>query len=397
MDAMSTGTPAERSLMGAILDDQHNAFRAIDGLITGNDFTDARMGEVFDQLARMEAQGEVIEPIVVQNRMMQDWGIRGLHEEVWVWNSASVSWYAAAEYAQAVKSAAVARAIRNVMTVGSDALNSGDDPATVSTAMGRQLSEINATAGGRGMPRRKLGAVIEEQDEYDWLVPGYLERKDRLIVTAGEGVGKTTFLRQIIVLAAAGINPFTFEPMQPINALVIDAENTERQWRRGTQWMMRQAALEGQRDPGQHIDLVAGKRVNLLKGPDLLRIHQAIDETRPDIILIGPIYKLVSDSIYSDAEVAPLIVALDSIRDRGLTMVMEAHTPKAEGASGYRDLRPRGSAALLGWPEFGLGLSPRQDSDNHVDLIRWRGDRDERPWPSVMKRGGYRWPWEASF
>jgi hypothetical protein len=53
-------------------------------------------------------------------------------------------------------------------------------------------------------------------------------------------------------------------------------------------------------------------------------------------------------------------------------------------------MRPRGSAALMGWPEFGYGLRWNEVGD--VDMVAWRGDRDERNWPLRIKRGGL-WPW----
>ncbi len=51
----------------------------------------------------------------------------------------------------------------------------------------------------------------------------------------------------------------------------------------------------------------------------------------------------------------------------------------------------------MGWPEFGFGLRlmrPEDESDTTVraELTRWRGDRDERAWPTVMRRGPD-WPW----
>ena len=67
---------------------------------------------------------------------------------------------------------------------------------------------------------------------------------------------------------------------------------------------------------------------------------------------------------------------------------MEAHAGHGRGVDGTRDLRPRGSAALLGWPEFGLGIAPDPDDASLSRVVRWRGDRDERDWPEALRRGG---------
>ena len=72
-------------------------------------------------------------------------------------------------------------------------------------------------------------------------------------------------------------------------------------------------------------------------------------------------------------DAAPLILALDAIRDRGLCLLMEAHAGHAKGANGTRDLRPRGSSALLGWPEFGFGLDPHETDNNAAWWSAWRG------------------------
>ena len=46
--------------------------------------------------------------------------------------------------------------------------------------------------------------------------------------------------------------------------------------------------------------------------------------------------------------------------------------------------RPRGSSSLLGWPEFGYGMSAL--CDGVVDMLPWRGDRDEREWPDRLRK-----------
>ncbi|MCL5460050.1 AAA family ATPase, partial [Loigolactobacillus coryniformis] len=65
---------------------------------------------------------------------------------------------------------------------------------------------------------------------YDWLVPGFLERGDRLIVTAGEGGGKSTWLRQTALQVACGVHPWDPNVIVPArNVAIIDLENSQRQ------------------------------------------------------------------------------------------------------------------------------------------------------------------------
>lgn len=73
---------------------------------------------------------------------------------------------------------------------------------------------------------------------------------------------------------------------------------------------------------------------------------------------------------------------------------MEAHAGHSEASPGHRNLRPRGSAALMGWPEFGFGIAKDTTdlTERRYTLVRWRGERDERAWPQHLRRGGD-WPW----
>jgi hypothetical protein len=118
-----------------------------------------------------------------------------------------------------------------------------------------------------------------------------------------------------------------------------------------------------------------------------------VDQNKPDVLFIGPIYKMVPNGINNDDDAAPLITALDSLRDRGLVLVMEGHSPKGNGQQ-VRDLSPRGSAALMGWPEFGFGLYPEADG-TAAGIQRWRGDRTRgTDWPKRLEKGGP-FPWTA--
>ena len=210
----------------------------------------------------------------------------------------------------------------------------------------------------------------------------------------------STLVRQMAILSAAGVNPFTFDSMEPTRVLVVDAENSEKQWRRATRELVGKASHELGANVAELIPLACVPRLDITKERDLSAIHDLIDRHQPAILFIGPLYKLVPRAIQSDDDAAPLIAALDQLRARNVALVMEAHAGHAQSAQGQRDLRPRGSSALLGWPEFGIGLRldnahPEYIANRRyrkVDLTRWRGDRDERAWPESLYGGTY-WPW----
>lgn len=223
-----------------------------------------------------------------------------------------------------------------------------------------------------------------------------VDNADRMYLAGRQMVPthNSTFVRQIAIASAAGIHPLTFEPMTPLRVLVVDAENSEKQWRRKAAGLANQAARHGAVDPRETVRISCVSRLDITTERDLSAVHALIDAHKPDLVAIGPLYKLVPRAITNDDDAAPLIDALDSLRARGVALVMEAHAGHGQSGSGVRDLRPRGSAALLGWPEFGMGLQVDRDNPRRANLVRWRGDRDERAWPDQIERGSKTgWPW----
>jgi hypothetical protein len=229
-------------------------------------------------------------------------------------------------------------------------------------------------------------------EEYDWVIPGLLERQDRVIVVAAEGVGKTMLARQVAIASAAGINPFSYETMGPIRTLTIDLENPERIIRRMSASIfgasVRLSRFGGPKDRA-HL-LIKPSGVDLLKAPDRVLIEETIERTKPDLICLGPLYKSFLDPGTKTSEAVAVEVAryIDYLRTTyNCAFWMEHHAPL--GGSGGRELRPFGSAVWSRWPEFGLTLEPDLTAD--VPFVykvgNFRGDRDVRHRPVKIKRG----------
>ena len=244
------------------------------------------------------------------------------------------------------------------------------------------------------MTTKTLAEILAVQEDHDWLIPGLLERGDRLVLTGFEGGGKTTWIRQLVICMAAGIHPTTMNMLKrPLRVLVVDAENTEAQWRSQVRRMVQTARGYGTTDPAEMIHIHAKGRIDITKDATLGEVHRLVDEHEPDVLAIGPLYKMVATGINNDQEAAPLIMALDSLRDRGVALLMEGHASKGNSQNATRDLAPRGSAALMGWPEFGFGLHPDASNPDMTLVTKWRGDREAgREWPRELWRGGV-WPW----
>jgi hypothetical protein len=243
---------------------------------------------------------------------------------------------------------------------------------------------------------KSLGEIqAAEEQERDWIVPDLLERRERFILTGAEGGGKSHWMRQIMICTAAGVHPFERNrQIMPVKVLAIDAENTELQWQRTTKYITNLALHLGQVDPRERITVQAGYRLDFTQAAHVDIVHKWIDQYDPDIVYLGPLYKLVPKEITNDDDAAPLLAALDGIRERGVALLMEAHAGKAKDAGGERNLAPRGSSALLGWPEFGYGLRPTISDPDMAVMVPWRGDREQRGWPKLIRRGvDGEYPW----
>ena len=241
--------------------------------------------------------------------------------------------------------------------------------------------------------------VAQGSEPHDWVVPKLLERRDRLVVTADEGYGKSTFLRQMAVRMASGLHPFTEQRINPASALIVDVENGPDQVRRGLRTLMTAASASScPVERGRLIPLVKPEGLDMLLPSDVRWLYEKVQANRPDVVVIGPIYKLVSGNPNDEEPARTLARVLDTLRARwGCTLLIEAHSPYSEVRPGERTLRPYGASLWSRWPEFGFAIVPdKNEPKTAAWWKKWRGPRDpDRQWPERLERGGS-WPWSVS-
>lgn len=235
-----------------------------------------------------------------------------------------------------------------------------------------------------------LDDLLNEPDpDYDWLIPGLLERHDRVVLTGQEGKGKSTLLRQIAVQVAAGIHPFTLEPITPVRVAIVDLENSRDHDRRQFRILRLSAGTSLLRGFLAPIIWPAG--IDLLQATDRKLLNDLLTAAGVDLLIIGPSYKMAAGDPTSEETARAVTRTLDELRDRyGFALILEAHQPYATPGT-RRVERPYGASLWSRWPEFGLHLG---DSGPGMPaaLRHWRGARDERDWPAALQRGGT-WPW----
>lgn len=229
--------------------------------------------------------------------------------------------------------------------------------------------------------------------EFDWLVPGLLERGDRLILTGFEGLGKSMLVRQLAVCIAAGLHPF--QPVRhfdPKRVLIIDCENSERQNRRKFQPIADAATCHGRRVPEGQLRIIhRPDGIDLTRDEDTEWLTERVTAHKPDALFIGPFYRLHNANMNDELPARKVMALLDKLRAmHGCAVITEAHAGHGEHGKN-RSTRPAGSSLLLRWPEFGFGLSPATDETpcKGVNVGAWRGSRDaDREWPQGLVWGG---------
>lgn len=224
--------------------------------------------------------------------------------------------------------------------------------------------------------------------DHDWLIVDLVERRDRVMLTGAEGGGKSTLLRQIALAASAGLHPFTNQAIPPLRVLLVDCENSERQLRRAFTTTLTATALAGRTDAATerlYVEVRSeGLVLDVLRDPDGDRawLEETVRNARPDVLALGPVYKLIQGDATEEAPCRELVKFIDRLRVRhNVAVLLEAHTP-------HEHKRPYGWSGWKRWPEFGLHL------DAGGAVTRWRGDREERRWPDQLRRGARgEWPW----
>ncbi|MFB6943217.1 DnaB-like helicase N-terminal domain-containing protein [Streptomyces sp. NPDC060286] len=397
---------AEQAYLGALYFATRDA-RRVHQLVATSDLYRPAHAIIHSMAGELIDRGEPVDPITLAaalqaaGQLGRVGGAPYLHQLVQAMPTSANAAY----YADRIRALAQRRAL---IQAGHRIVQSGFDPtagdpadlAEEAVALAREVRD--AGRADADSPVTDMHDFLTVEDHHDWVLPGLLERGDRLILTAGEGGGKSVLLRQIAVATAAGVNPFTIEPsvLGPQKVLVLDCENSAPQSRRHYRALMNAATTAHMPvKRGQlHID-VRPEGVDLTKGEGRAWLMRRVESVMPDLLVIGPIYQLHTGDPNSEDHARRVTVALTEARvTANCAMVLEAHAPHGNGF-GPRSLRPAGSSLWMRWPEFGFGLRPVEDEksaeeDRARRLVPWRGLRDDRAFPPFLRQGrSGSWPW----
>jgi len=398
---------AEQAYIGALLIAPARDQRRILQLLAPGDFYRPAHSIIHSCAQALVDDGEHADPITLNARLQADGHLARAGGPLYLHQCVQTVPIVASvdAYADRIRSLALRRAL---IEAGTEIARRGYDPAgdpadLAEDAVARVREVRDAGRAAQDSPVIDMWDFLEGEDQPDWIVPGLLERMDRLILTGGEGGGKSVLMRQLAVTLAAGIHPFQHVP-NPLGAarvLVLDCENSEQQNRRRYRPLMNAAAaahLPVKR--GQlHIDC-RPEGIDLTRADGRAWLMRRVEQVMPDVLVIGPVYQLHTGDPASEEHARKVTVALTEARvTAGCALLMEAHAPHASGY-GPRALRPAGSSLWMRWPEFGFGLRPVEDErsaeeDRARRLVPWRGMRDDRQFPQFLREGQglNAWPW----
>jgi hypothetical protein len=381
---------AEKALLGACLLDER-AFESAMGIISAHDFQGSKHAQVWDAISRVYAEGKRADPLLVAGHIPGD-ALNYLTELQLATYSVSL----APAYAERIAEAKLRQRI--ILAAGQlqdDAMHG--DPLDVVQRAQVMFEQLDQPIGG-GEPDLTVDQFIGSVDmDHDWLIPDFLERGDRLLITGIEGGGKSLLLAQIATMAAAGLHPWNYRQVDPVNVLVVDVENGPRMVTRRYSYL--RSLVGGKLDPARLRIVSHPRGIDLTTAQGKRWLLDKCLANHAEMLVIGPAYRLSSGVAQKgdtggEDQAKRITAALDDIRTRaGVTLLMETHAPHGNGGF-VRDLRPFGSSVWLRWPEFGLGIrkDPEERSRSRYVLEHWRGPRDHRAWPQYLDRDG-QWPW----
>jgi DnaB-like helicase N terminal domain/AAA domain len=384
---------AEESYVGALLLDPHKLLDSMTTL-SPEDFYRPLYGQIFAVVRDMTSHGEYVDYVTVQNELRS----RGAEVELGVLSSLQLNTpgtHGAARWAQIILEKSDTRRTLHVLTDATSDLYDGADPYETSASISKELALLGTPAD-----REPESLTLEEWIELSKsetsspvIIPGIMRQGWRTIVVGGEGVAKTTILRTISMAVAQGHHPFWFSSkIIPRRVLYVDLENPLE--------VLGEPHVENfinyikARDP----DIYDPTRLKVWRRPGGINIRTQRDRAdfqreiishQPDLVCIGPLYKMYSGSSSErlDESAEEAMRVLDDLRTKyNFGLIMEHHAPKGQPGQ-KREMTPFGSSSWLRWAEIGISLYTDKTDPRIVNVRRFRGDRlGNVCWPDSINR-----------
>jgi hypothetical protein len=365
--------------------------------------------ELFRTLILMMTGGDVINPVTIRARMLEDGNLRSVGGDgMYLLDLAGlyVSAPQATAYARIVLRCATRRALAGAGARLVSEASAGDvDEATMIGRAHRLLDQALASNSGLGMTGMTTDEVCDTDIPTVPLIEELLNAQERAVIVGPEGGGKSILGLQMGFASAAGVHPFQHQvSIDPVRVLVLDLENP---WdivqRRFRTFRSIAQGYPGWDDKNLILEHRQGG-LNLTEPRDAYALAQLIKRTRAQLVVAGPIYKMmvgIESNTVAHVRLSEFWGRM--CEDYGVTLWLEAHPPYGQGG-GKREMRPEGSTIWAKWCEFGISLNWANKThgglNGGLDWKYFKTRAEDRPWPSWITRNpvpGASWPWIANY
>ena len=347
---------AERSIVGGCLAFP-DSIAALIATLAPSDFYDKGLARLWAAIGELYRAGASVDHVTIADAYSRHgWD----HDPGLLIDLMSQGLRPLAEHVEIVRRHSNGRRLMALATGARSEIESGADPREIAEHLRTELGMLDDPGLDGSQQARTLDDVIACADDVaPFVIPGLLRQDWRAIVVAAEGGGKSTLLRQIAACSAQGIHPLRFEPMPPIRVLLVDLENPAAAIAETGMRLVEQL----QRTVGDRYD---ARQLRVFMRPggidirgrhDRAELEREIAAHRPELVVVGPVYKMFQRRERESHEEAtePVLRILDDLRSRhGFALLMEHHAP--QGFGGTREIRPYGSQRWMAWPELGIGL-----------------------------------------
>lgn len=392
---------AEEALIGLMLWDPDARRRAIREC-SGDDLWDHGLASIFRAVEWLHQHGEAVAEVSVHDRLRYEGvnsvpieRIRGLR-----FNHPATG---VSTYAEIVTRYARARA---AMGLGEELRDAGRNAEF--DRLDELIPQMHARLAAQRMHVETFDLLdlweLAEQERDDpskpWAIPGCLRTHEVCAITGSEGLGKSTFLRQIGTTVSVGMHPFTALrlDMEPQNVLQVDLQEDEVDMAEEVAKLRR--AIEPYYERGRYSAVSMVEGLDLLSSRGQRMFDGMLADTRPSLVLMGPVNSMFrapdGRSRYGEDVIEELkAIMVEFMARYGFALILEGHAGNER--SHDEDWRIRGSSVWRAWPAFSLGLKEVAKDPREVDVIRARRDRySGRVWPWKLLESKGRLPWEVS-
>lgn len=391
---------AEESLLGAMMLTREAIEQARDAGLRVQDFYKPLHGQIFAAVMALYDRGDPVDAVTVAAEMAKS-GSADRAAVMAIMAAAPVA-ANARPYARIVSEAATVRALLGRAGELTETLY---DPSVEFAA---KIGAAETLASGADLPLL-AGGKSPTLDEYlantadvPYLIPRTLRRRERLLIVAEPGIGKSTLSRQWGIQLALGEHPFNSfaTDVDPLKVLIVDCENDPDGAAEEIEDLLQRAKNSGNVYEPERIGIeFRTEGIDLLARRDYLWLCERLAANKPDLLVIGPLYKLHNVDDNDGGEAKRVVTVLDDLRKRfDVALLLETHAPKEcwqIRGDKAQPLHIKGSAVWTQWPEFVYGLAP-ETNQRACFWYRVRPPRYKRRiWPNRLRRDGKRWPWEA--